>query len=186
MMSVFIKDLEMADFQAIRSALNDEINTAREGVAFYTNRIAELEKIRSNLDALNGEVDHSHSELNLDTNPTRTRANRGPNKKRGRPAKQTPEVSTVAAVPAKQNKKAGKSLPATGTAFWSGLLSPTPMSNKEIITAAVSALGIKPSADDQTKLKQRLANFVTTATREGSVVSEGTGRARRFSVQAKA
>ncbi len=174
----------MADFQAIRTALNDEINTAREGVAFYTNRIAELEKIRNNLDALNGDVDHSHSELNLDTVTTKTRAPRGPNKKRGRPAKQTPQVSAVAAVPAKQSRKSGKSMPATGTAFWSGLLSSTPMSNKEILTAAVSALGIKPSSADLTKLKQRLANFVTTATREGSVVSEGTGRARRFSVQA--
>ncbi len=185
MMSVFSKGIEMADFQAIRTALNDAINTAREGVAYYTNRIVELDKIRNNLDALNGEVDHSHSELNLDTVTTKIRAPRGPNKKRGRPAKQKTEVAAVAAVPVKQSKKSGKSLPATGTAFWSGLLSSTPMSNKEILTAAVSTLDSKPSPADQTKLKQRLANFVTTATREGSVVSEGTGRARRFSVQAK-
>ena len=183
MMSVFAKGIEMADFQAIRTALNDEINTAREGVAYYTNRIVELEKIRNNLDALNGEVDHSHSERNLDTVTTKIRAPRGPNK-HGRPAKQKTGIAAEAAVPVKQSKKSVKSLPATGTAFWSGLLSSAPMSNKEILTAAVSALGIKPSTADQTKLKQRLANFVTTATREGSVVSEGTGRARRFSVQA--
>ena len=65
-------------------------------------------------------------------------------------------------------------------------MSQNPLSNKEIIDSALAALAIKPSAADMTKLKQRLANFVTMGTKDGTVMSEGSGRARRFSIPTSA
>lgn len=171
----------MSDFQAIRAALLNEIQTAREGVAFYTNRIIELEKINENLGTLSGQLSQADSARysGASTEPKKARQTAG--KKRGRPAQSKDPVGTEVAK--KPGKKSGKNLPATGTAFWTGLMSSTPMSNQEIVAAGVSALGIKPSSADMTKLKQRLANFVTTATRDGSIVSEGSGRTRRFSAR---
>lgn len=174
----------MSDFQAIRTALLNEIQTAREGVAFYTNRIIELEKIGGNLGALSGQLSQADSARYQAASTAPTKARKTAGKKRGRPAQlKDPVVTEVAK---KAGKKSGKNLPATGTAFWTSLMSSTPMSNQEILAVGVSALGIKPSSADLTKLKQRLTNFVTIATRDGSIVSEGSGRARRFSARTDA
>ena len=174
----------MSDFQAIRTALLNEIQTAREGVAFYTNRIIELEKISENLGALSSQLSQADSARHKATPTAPTKVRQTAGKKRGRPAKQKDAAPVSSDGVSKPVKKSAKRLPATGTGFWTGLMSSTPMSNQEILAAGVSALGIKPSSADLTKLKQCLANFVTSATRAGSIVSEGSGRARRFSVPA--
>lgn len=88
--------------------------------------------------------------------------------------------TTTAAL--KKSKTASK-LPATNTAFWVGLLSETPVSNQDILAAATTALKIRTSPADLQKLKQRLANFITIAIKDGTVQSEGAGRARRFFVR---
>lgn len=171
----------MSDFQAIRTAILNEIQTAREGVAFYTNRIIELEKINENLGALSDQLSQADSARQQAASAASTKARKTAGKKLGRPAQSKDPVVTEVAK--KAGKKSGENLPATGTAFWTGLMSSTPASNQEILAAGVSALGIKPSSADLIKLKQRLANFLTTATRDGSIVSEGSGRARRFSAR---
>ena len=55
------------------------------------------------------------------------------------------------------------------------------MSNLDILKAATTTLKIRPNPEALKKLKQRLANALTIMTKDGSVKSEGTGRARRFS-----
>ena len=174
----------MAEFHEIRTALLAEIKSARDGVMFYTNRITELEKIVRNLDGLSSETDEGARTTGRSKGAKAQSALAAePAKKRGRPAVPTPDVGSEQSDDVKPAAKAGKKLPATNAAFWKGLMSATPMSNQEIAGAAVAALKVRLSAEDKKKLKQRLANFIAVASKDGSIVAEGTGRARRFSVR---
>ena len=52
--------------------------------------------------------------------------------------------------------------------------------NVELLDAAIKALNIQPGPDNLKKMKQRLANAITLMTKDGSMKSDGSGRARRF------
>lgn len=157
----------MSNLQTVKTALIAEIKNAREGVAFYTKRIVELEKLQKQL----GQLDIAEASA--------------PSAKKGRDtATSKLKVMVADAVPivldGKGKVKATPKLPATKTSFWQGLLTDTPMANQEILAAAIAELKIRPTPVDLQKLKQRLANFITTATKDGAIHSDGTGRARRF------
>ena len=162
----------MSNMTSVKSALDAEIKHAKEGIAFYSMRIATLEKMIAQLDQL----DNSH-EAGKAGRSIKPAGKRKYTRSAESLAKSVAAVTTSA-------KSGGGKLPATTAKFWQSLLSQTPISNKEIIKGAIAALKIKPSAADMKKLKQRLANAITIMTKDGSMQSEGTGRARRFSIKA--
>lgn len=177
----------MSNMTSVKSALDAEIKHAKEGISFYSMRIATLEKMISQLDQLDG----SHGQA-PDASPTGKRAYTRKNKTRQEEATDGSAKANSAINASNANaNNAGNSgntrgsgkLPATTARFWQSLLSDTPISNKEIIKAAIAALKIKPNPTDLKKLKQRLANAITIMTKDGSMLSEGSGRERRFSIK---
>lgn len=163
----------MSNLRTVKAALDAEIQHANEGIAFYAARIASLEQMIEQLDHL---ATGNGAKPPTKTAGKKRTGGRGANAARG------------AAVPAEKLKKSPggasgrkSALPKTGGAFWQSLLSSTPMSNQELLTAAIAALHIRPAAADLKKLKQRLANAVTSMAKDGTMRSEGRGRARRFS-----
>ena len=163
----------MSNMSSLKSALDVEIKHAKEGIAFYSARIATLEKMIQQLDQLDNAT------------ATGSDAQSAGKRKYARSAKT--RASTAAANDTESSAtdssaRAKSKLPATTAAFWTSLLSETPISNKDIIKAAIAALKIRPTPADLKKLKQRLANAITIMTKDGSMMSDGTGRARRFFV----
>ncbi len=164
----------MSNMTSVKSALDAEIKHAKEGIAFYSTRIATLEKMIQQLDQLDGAREGGAT------------GKTGGKRKYTRSAKGGADMSTTddgadTSAGVSSGRYASK-LPATTAAFWTSLLSETPISNKDIIKAAIAALKIRPSPADLKKLKQRLANAITIMTKDGTMMSEGTGRARRFFV----
>ena len=144
----------MSNMSSVRTALQAEMNHAREGVVFFSKRVAVIEAMLIDLNALEA----------------------GP-----MPTARKATSSTISALekPGRKRQSNG-TLPATGTAFWAGLLSDKPVSNVELLDAAIKALNIQPGPDNLKKMKQRLANAITLMTKDGSMKSDGSGRARRF------
>jgi hypothetical protein len=159
----------MSNMTSVKSALDAEIKHAKEGIAFYSMRIATLEKMIAQLDQLDGGRGKTENQSGLGKRAY-TRKIKG--------SSEPMLDDDIAAI----SGKAGK-LPATTARFWLSLLSETPISNKEIIKSAITALKIKPNPADLKKLKQRLANAITMMTKDGSMQSEGTGRERRFFIK---
>lgn len=162
----------MSNMTSVKTALDAEIKHAKEGIAFYSTRIATLEKMIQQLDQLDG------------ARATDPIGKNGGKRKYTRTAKSSSDsVSADDSGDASATVSGARNtskLPATTAAFWTSLLPETPISNKDIIKAAITALKIRPNPADLKKLKQRLANAITIMTKDGSMMSEGTGRARRF------
>lgn len=163
----------MSNMTSVKSALEAEIRHAREGIVFYSSRIEALDKMLKQLDQLDG-APGKPAELSKAVG-----GKRGYTRKVDALLAQATTDSV-----GKSNSAAKTKLPATTAKFWLGLLSETPVSNQEIIKNAIAALKIKPNPAELKKLKQRLANAITLMTKDGSMISAGTGRARRFSVKA--
>ncbi len=163
----------MSNLNTVKSALDAEIQHANEGIAFYAARIAALEQIIGELDRLGGAKGGP---------PSTRKAGKPSGAKRGIVAASATTRSTKAKKP-RQAAKASRAstLPKTGGEFWQSLLSNTPMSNQDLLQAAIARLQIQPAGADLKKLKQRLANAVTNMTKDGTMRSEGSGRERRFS-----
>ena len=159
----------MSNMMGIKTALDAEIKYAKEGIAFYSTRIAALEKMIQQLDLLDG--------IREMATPTGKKKRAGSTKT----AAASMDDGGVSAISAANDRSV--KLPATTAKFWLSLLSEEPISNKDIIKGAIAALKLRPTPADLTKLKQRLANAITIMTKDGSMQSEGTGRARRFFVK---
>ena len=158
----------MSNMTSVKSALDAEIKHAKEGIAFYSTRIATLEKMIHELEQLDGRAG----------NPVKGIGAAKRKYTRSGKAAMSDDASADAEATGGKTK-----LPATTARFWQSLLSETPISNQDIIKSAIGTLKIKPNAVELKKLKQRLANAITIMTRDGSMQSDGTGRARRFFIQ---
>ncbi len=155
----------MSNITAARAALVAELQHAREGMQFYATRIETFEKLLAQLEGVDaGGV-----------SPT-SGAKTGK-----RATKRSGAVSAAIADDAGQAVAGKANLPATRGDFWKNLLSEVPMSNRDILKAATTTLKIRPNPEALKKLKQRLANALTVMTKDGSIKSDGSGRARRFS-----
>lgn len=153
----------MSNITAARTALIAELQHARQGMQHYTLRIETFEKLLAQLEG-------------VDTEP------RSPTSAIGRGKRPFKLASTTAEVTGDPANGSGKTtLPATRGDFWKDLLTDVPMSNKDILKAATTTLKIRPNPEALKKLKQRLANALTIMTKDGSIKSDGSGRARRFS-----
>lgn len=167
----------MSNINTVKSALNAEIKHAQQGITFYATRIAALEKLIEQLDRLDNAAG---------ANPALEARAKRPYARRVDPAAGASSMKAEKPQKAPKESKSsrGAPLPKTGNTFWQSLLSDTPMSNQELLSAAIASLQIRPTTQDLKKLKQRLANAITIMTKDGSMHSEGTGRARRFSSKA--
>ena len=161
----------MSNMSSLKSALDVEIKHAKEGIAFYSARITTLEKMIQQLDQLDNATA---------TGPDTQGAGKRKYTRSAKARESTAAASGTEASTTDSSARAKSKLPATTAAFWASLLSETPISNKDIIKAAIAALKIRPTPADLKKLKQRLANAITIMTKDGSMMSDGTGRARRF------
>lgn len=175
MTTFYLSRIIMSNIATVRTALAAEIKNARDGIAFYTKRIVELENLQQQL----GRLDFAET-----TVPAAKQTGKATSKlKTGLRDNMASDGATdPAASDAGQTGKIKltSKLPATKTAFWQGLLTQEPMSNKDMLSAALIALKVRPTPGDLQKLKQRLANFITTSAKDGTFQSEGSGRDRRF------
>lgn len=153
----------MSNMTSARNAIAADLQHARNGIAFYANRIKVLEDIKRQLDQIK---DRPGPTARIDAG---TASGRG--------------FSAIVSDDKSSRLKTGK-LPATKAVFWLSLLSETPISNKDILAAAIAALKLRPDPVALQKLKQRLANAINLLTKDGSMQSAGVGRTRRFSVKA--
>ena len=162
----------MSNISTVKSALEAEIQYAKQGIAFYAARIVAIEHIIIQLDELRADAGA----------PSITAtAKRGKAHSASLPTASDVARSIKPSKAAKGAKSARASvLPKTGNAFWQSLLSITPMSNRELLDAAITSLQIRPTTNDLQKLKQRLANAITNMTKDGAMHSAGSGRERRF------
>lgn len=153
----------MSNISTARAAMIAELQHAKKGMAFYAARIVTVEKLLAQLEGVDAQ-----------SVPAEATAHPGPRK-----SMRAASAIQVQDDPAAETGKA--SLPATRGDFWKNLVTEAPMSNKDILKAATVTLKIRPNPDAVKKLKQRLANALTMMTKDGSIKSDGTGRARRFS-----
>lgn len=163
----------MSNMINVKSALTAEIKHAKEGIAFYSTRIAALEKMLQQIDRIDGSPGAVASlDILTDKKPVRVAKDASDNSDAGN--------AGSGSNPAKGNEA---KLPPTTAKFWQSLLSETPISNKDIIKGALAALKIRPGPIELKKLNQRLANAITIMTKDGTMLSEGTGRERRFFIK---
>lgn len=169
----------MSNITSATTAIGAEIKQARQGMAFYEARIAELERLVVALTAIDG------GSQGIDA------AVSGKRKGNGRDGKATVAATRTNGIasPSSKRKRAdvrvsngASRLPSTSASFWKGLLSEAPMSKPDIMNAAVAALGVELDHNDTEKLKQRLASAITGMITTGAIRSEGKRRERRFYV----
>lgn len=153
----------MSNLITARIALLAELRHAQQGMKFYATRMETVEKLLAQLDGVDAEDDSPKSAI-------------------GRKKPLYKRAALIDAAPHYSVPTVGKvSLPATRGDFWKNLVTELPMSNKDILQAAITTLKIRPNPASLKKLKQRLANALTLMTKDGSLTSDGSGRARRFS-----
>lgn len=149
----------MSNIKRAFDAIKAEIQLAREGAAYYQDRIESLEDALARITGVDA---------------VQVAA------KKGR-AKREPVVSQERKSAKKTTARAAADkLPSTGKEFWPSLLGAEPMSSAEIFNAAVAALAIQPNKDQSKKLAQRQANALSILTKEGVISSTGKGRERRY------
>ncbi|WP_151636190.1 hypothetical protein [Noviherbaspirillum aerium] len=155
----------MSNLKSAEQAIQAELDHARQGLAYYQSKVEALE------DAL-AKVHSVQTVLNEDGNaPVATKTRR-----------------SSAAAPKSQGKRrtqpasagGADKLPSTGKDFWPSLLTDDPQSPAEILSAAIKALGISPSADQTKKLSQRQANALSVMAKSGDISTVGDGRSRRY------
>lgn len=156
----------MSNIKAAQDAIKAELKHAREGLAFYQERVASLEDALARLEGV---------EATSTAAPQR----------RGR----KPAEAAAAADKSKAPRAARKSgrattstekLPATGKDFWPTLIDAQPKSVREIFDAAVAALGITPDKEQVKKLAQRQANALSILCKNGVIQRAGSGRDSRY------
>lgn len=153
----------MSNLQSAKDALRAELEHAREGLSYYQSRVAALQETLASLNSLEGKAEQP-----------------APGAGRGRRKKEAASEETVKPPKAGRQRKSRSDLPATGKEFWTGLITSEPQSAREILDAAVKALGISPSKDELKKLAQRQANALHMLVKAGAISDSGSGRDRRY------
>lgn len=153
----------MANIGSAAQAVKLELLHAREGMAYYTKLVENLEGVLETL-------------TTLDSPSTSGRAKSRTAKTAKASGKATSKAKATTTKSTRQSK-----LPATGKDFWPTLLTDTPQPASEIFKAAVNALGIKPSAEERKKLAQRMSNALSVMSKNGDINAEGKHRERLYS-----
>lgn len=148
----------------LKSARNDIVaarDHALEGLAYYQKRVESLNRLLEQLDSV-GDLTELES-----------------------PAKVQPAANMSDNAPSVRRQKKGKEaapLPRTGSDFFQKLLSSEKRTMGQLLDAAFTQLGIKPSREQTGLLRGRLTTWLYTALKDSStgVNDEGSGRQRVF------
>jgi len=181
-----------SNLASARQSIQAELAHAREGIAFYMERVEALENALSQLE-------HVEEGLDVDRPPKRGKtgqrtrgADRG-EAKNGRTAGDGRRTSRKEAAGATgKTRRAGtakssggakteSALPKTGIEFWLELVTESPKTAVDIANAAVSRLGLAANQREQIqKLKQRVAPALASLVKAGRIEDSGSGRDRRY------
>lgn len=158
-----------SNLDSAKQAIEAELSHARQGVAYYADRVKALESALQQLESVEGNARAA-------TAKPRTRAKyaKGNGAKRGRkPRAAQAENGT--------RRRASAGLPSTGSDFWLDLVNDQPRSAVDIANAAIEALGIKPDQKAEIlKLKQRVSPALSGLVSAQKIKDAGAGRERRF------
>jgi hypothetical protein len=148
----------MSNLKSARQAIKAELEYARKGAMFYQSRVEALEDALSKIES-----------VETTTPKTSNGKSQAPEQraKPGRKARSQPAGN-------------GAKLPSTGKDFWPNLITAQPQSAKEILNAAIRALGISPSKDQLKKLSQRQTSALHNLIKTNAIADSGAGRDRRF------
>ena len=146
----------MSNIDKARRAIEAEISHAKNGLAFYEQRVGSLQAMLASLGYPDGFDGGGHKSAPA------VAAKPG---KRGRPRKLAPTP---------------KVLPRTGGDFWSGLVAQAPQFGPDILAAAVAKLSFEPTAEQRKVLANRLGPALAALVKSGKVADSGKGRLRRY------
>ena len=157
----------MSNLHSAKSAIEAEINHAKQGLAFYQSRVETLEQMLEQLDSVI--VPEGES-----------------SEKRSKPGKRAAKAETR--TPGRRGRKAGAreeagaagELPSTAGDFWLNLVTDQPQSAAQVLKRAVGSLDFSPSRAQVQKLRQRLTPALKKLVETGQVQDSGAGRERRF------
>jgi hypothetical protein len=171
----------MSNLDSARSAIEAEIEHAKQGLSFYQARIESLERALQEVARIDGVASH-HASL-ASTAPKK----RGPKPKNAVQASAGDLVATVASKKSGKQKlkkgtpsSGGKDLPFTGGDFWPNLITAEPKSAKEVLDAAIASLGFTPTKEQVQKLSGRMTFALNTLVKTNVIRDSGRGRERRF------
>lgn len=152
----------MSNLKSAELAIQAELDHAKQGLAYYQSKVEALEEALAKVHSV-------QTVMSEDSNVPRAAKARvsAPAPKSQAKRRSQPTV---------ENDK----LPSTGKDFWPNLLTDDPQSPAEILSAAIKALGISPSADQTKKLSQRQANALSVMAKNGDINTVGDGRSRRY------
>jgi len=154
----------MSNLRTAQLAIEAEIAHARQGLAYYAERVNSLEQ------ALAGIV---NAETSVGKRaPVETAKSRAKNAKRKEKAPGRRARETAAAQVAE--------LPATGGDYWLNLVGSEPKSGSTILADAVHGLGFTPTRAQVGKLRNRMTFALKAMVNGGQIQDSGAGRERRF------
>lgn len=159
----------MSSLKFARDVICAELKHAKQGLAYYEERVQQLESALHQVDSLNGLG-------KTKTAPKTTEKNARAKKRNGtRPQVQASHSSSA---------RNGSALPKTGVDFWMRHVSKKPKSAVDIANAAAAALQLDPDKDRKLiqVLKSRVAPALQSLVGAKRVQDKGTGRERRFFV----
>lgn len=159
----------MSSLKFARDVIRAELQHAKQGLAYYEERVQQLESALQQVDSLNG--------------PAKTKTAPKTTEKKAR-VKQQRVVRPERKVRQSSSGRNGSALPKTGGDFWMRYVSKRPKSAVDIANAAAAALKLDPEKDKDLVrvLKSRVAPVLQSLVVAGRVQDQGTGRERRFFV----
>lgn len=157
----------MSNLKFARDVISAELQHAKQGLAYYEERVLQLESALHQVESLNGLG-------NGKTVPKSAKKNGGAKKRAGtRPQAKARNHASG---------RNGSALPITGVEFWMRHVSTKPKSAVDIANAAAAALQLDPEKDKKLirVLKSRVSPALQNLVSTKRVQDTGTGRERRF------
>lgn len=153
----------MSSLKFARDVISAELKHAKKGLAYYEERVQQLESALHQVDSINGIVKESKT-----------------TEKNAQAKRRSGTGSQVNASHA--SGRSGPALPKTGVDFWMRHVFRNPRSAVEIANAAAAALKLDPEKDKELirTLKSRVAPALQSLVSAKRVRDKGTGRERRF------
>lgn len=165
----------MSGLRSAKQSLELELQNAMQGAAFYQARVALLQEAIEKLDEL-ADVNEAGAEETARTSRRKTSGMAG----RGRRAATANNGAVAGKQTKKQSRQRDRDLPSTAGDFWINLISDQPRTAPEVLQAAISQLGIAPSAVQKKKLNQRMVNALNMLVKSKTIQDSGARRERRY------
>jgi len=182
-----------SNLASARQSIQAELAHAREGIAFYMERVEALESALAQLENVEEglDVDGAASKRGKIGQRTRgTDQGEARNRRTDGDGRRTARKEASGATGKMRRTGTGKSargatdastLPKTGIEFWLELVTSSPQTAIDIANAAVSRLGFGADQREQIqKLKQRVAPALASLLKAGRIEDSGSGRNRRY------